>query len=114
MHYHAPNGRIAVHCSLTGEKLNLVVTADTDAGYLDMWVMRDGHIAQDRPMVHLPGRIVIPLKMHRQYRPFVIVDRETGELFAESKVTYPYITTAEDGSEIQVDRPYGNPDSSPG
>ena len=84
----APNGRVAVYCLLTGEKISGAFAADTDEGYIDMFTLVDGKIAHE-PSVNLPGRTVFPLRTQRQYRPFKLVDRKTGEILAESNRSAP-------------------------
>lgn len=82
-HYHG--SRVEVRCALTGEKLGKVFEANTEKGSLLSYETDGTLLAKAEPIALPNGSTVFPLKMLMTYRPFEIIDRETGNVIAKSK-----------------------------
>jgi hypothetical protein len=76
--------KVVVVCAVTGETLATVIALDTDRGYVDMYRLDGNGRVEHGKTVELPAkRLVFPLVIERHYRPFDLVNRDTGEVLAE-------------------------------
>ena len=74
-----------VVCPVTGEVLGNCFEADTDRGWLLLYVIDpEANRIRHDPSITLPdGTVILPWHIQGQHRSFKLVDRVTGEVFAE-------------------------------